>query len=210
MPVSDVVAVIQSWDAHGHALITQRFKLALAPGLHAALGQTREFYGVLCALTVSSAVIGRWRSVPVVTMSALLAVGLSIALAWPAGAIVERTPPVALTATPVPAEWRLVWQDGSSFPSRHALAAAALAGTMLLAWPPLGIAGYLLAVAGGLTAMFFGAAWLSDVVAGLALGTVSAIAARSLSGLLAGLVARNWRPIAGPQTPVVRSYSRAS
>lgn len=82
-----------------------------------------------------------------------------------------------------------------AFPSGHSTGVAALVTAgLLLAWPALGpsarrgwlAAGIALAVLVGLTRMWLGVHWLSDVVAGEALGTGWTLLAASVAGRLAG------------------------
>ena len=170
---------IEQADAYGIEALTSRFEPALAPGLHAALGPTLPFYGVLGVFVLFAALIRQWRSVPRTMLASLFAVLIGLELATVGAAVITRPAPVASgLELPVSEEWRFAWQARSAYPSRHALVAAALGGSALVAWAPLGLAGCGLALAGGAAAVYFGAAYVSDVVVALALGAVAALAGK--------------------------------
>jgi membrane protein DedA with SNARE-associated domain/membrane-associated phospholipid phosphatase len=109
------------------------------------------------------------------------------------GAMVTARAVEVLVARPEPSSQRLVESAGGSFPSSHAVAAAAMCTTLAyllsqkrdwrtiaLVW---GVAGFVsLAVA--VSRVYLGAEWPTDVLAGLALGTMwTAVTATSTSVL---------------------------
>jgi membrane-associated phospholipid phosphatase len=172
-------------DVLGVELLTRRFEPALAPGLFAALGPHLPFYGALVVFVLAAALLGRWRRAPRTVLAAVLAVLLALELWSTGGLLFERSAPLALDpALPLPDDWRFAWQAGGSYPSRHALLAGALSGVSLLAWLPLGLAAIGLTLCGGATAVYFGAAHVTDVTVGLLLGG----AASAAGWLGAGLV----------------------
>ncbi|HEU5315963.1 MAG TPA: phosphatase PAP2 family protein [Chloroflexota bacterium] len=159
--------------------LTARFEPALAPGLLAALGPQGAVYPVLAGAALLGALVGRWRSVPLVALSLALCLALTAELTWMLGRLADHAAPlVAQPALPVPAEWRGPWQDGNAFPSRHALLMAALGATLVRAWPPLVLIGCPVALVSAAVPVYFGAAWASDALTGLVLGLFVAEAAR--------------------------------
>jgi hypothetical protein len=184
-PAEGLVAWVEGADRYGIEALTLRFEPALAPGMYAALGSTPPFYGVLSVLILFAALIHQWRSVPRTALASLFAVLLALELATVGAAAIVRPAPVeSRPELPVTEEWRFSWQPRSAYPSRHALVAAALAGSALITWAPLGLAGSVLALAGSGTALFCGAAHVSVVVVGLALGGAAALAGRLGAGLV--------------------------
>ena len=166
-------------DALGVEQLTRRFEPALAPGLHAALGPQPPIFLVLGLFLLCAGLLGRWRSVPRTLLATLLAVLLALEL-WGVGTLLfERAAPLTLDpALPVPEDWRAPWQAGGSYVSRHALLAATLAVSALIAWAPLGLPALVLALCGALTAVYFGAAHVTDALFGLLLGVGAAVAGR--------------------------------
>ena len=180
-----LIAAFGRLDAWGVEQVTRRFEPALAPGLLAALGPQAPITMALGAFVLFAALLGDWRRAPQTLLAAVLAVLLAMEL-WGVGAMLfERAGPLAIEPSlPVPEDWRAAWQPGGSYPSRHALLAAALAGSALLAWVWLGLPAMALAICGGAVAVYFGAAHLSDALAGLALGYLAAACGRLGSGLV--------------------------
>jgi len=111
-----------------------------------------------------------------------IAMGLSQLMIGPVKAIYERArPPGDL---PLPSDIALVETTGYSFPSGHSVAGAAIAVALVIVLVPAGPKRRALEVAAALFALFVGlsrvylrAHWLSDVVAGAALGAAAAIVA---------------------------------
>ncbi|HET7769133.1 MAG TPA: phosphatase PAP2 family protein [Chloroflexota bacterium] len=172
-------------DAWGVEEATRRFEPALAPGLLAALGPRAPIFLALGAFVLSAALLGDWRRAPRTFLATIMAVLLATEL-WGVGTLLfERPGPLALDpGLPVPEDWRAAWQPGGSYPSRHALMVGALAGSALLAWVWLGLPALVLAVCGAAAAVYFGAAHVSDVMAGLALGCLAAVCGRLGAGLV--------------------------
>jgi membrane-associated phospholipid phosphatase len=172
-------------DAWGVAEVTRRFEPGLAPGLYAALGPQAPIFLALAALVLFAALLGNWRRAPRTLLATALAVTLALEL-WGAGTLLfERAGPLVVDpALPVPEDWRAPWQSGGSYPNRHAVLAGALAGSALLAWVWLGLPAAVLAVCGAATAVYFGAAHVSDAVAGLLLGELAAVCGRLGAGLV--------------------------
>src|SRR5688572_8698164 len=83
-----------------------------------------------------------------------------------------------LAENPVPPEWQARWETTTGYPAVHALLAAVLAGALAGVWPRLAIPAQLAAVAAALTPVYFGAAWLTDALAGYLLGNLAALYAR--------------------------------
>jgi membrane-associated phospholipid phosphatase len=182
-------------DDRAFEALTLRFEPAFAPGLYAALGPTRAVYGTFAVATLLAALITRWRSLPWVMLALGAAAGLSVALGWVMSAIIVRPGPLAIYPdAPVAAEWRAAWQLGGSFPSVHTLVCAALAHTLVRAWPVVAVSAYPIALAAGVAAVFFGQAWASDALAGLVLGVLVAELARWASGTVLSRAMRRVEP----------------
>jgi membrane-associated phospholipid phosphatase len=214
-----LLASLAALDARGTLELTGRFEPAFAPGLLASVGPQGAVYPILAAVTLLAALISRWRTVPLAALSLALCLAFGAEIWLLASHAISRAGPLAaLPDLPVPPDWRVYWQDGGSFPSRHALFAAALGATLARTWLPLAVIGYPVALLCAATPVFFGAAWASDAVAGLVLGVLVAEAARFIARQLLYLAVRAPRalrgrpapPLAVPQTGVLRSYSRAS
>ena len=178
-PLAALGGLLGQLDGAGSAALTARFEPALAPGLHAALGPTGAYYLALAVFVVFSGLLGRWRALPRTVLAALLATLLALEL-WAAGAALFARPSPAVldAALPVPEEWRFAWQPGGAFPNRHVIVSAAVAGTAVLTWLPLGLAAIGLTLCGAATAMYFGAAHATDVAASLLLGGGAAVVGR--------------------------------
>lgn len=86
-----------------------------------------------------------------------------------------------------------VGYDLNSFPSGHSAVIGAVAMTLLLGLPRLWPAWLTLALVVGFTRVLTGSHWLSDVIAGLYLGAVTAYGVRTL------LRDRGWYPASRPQ-----------
>jgi undecaprenyl-diphosphatase len=101
----------------------------------------------------------------------------------------------ALVARPGPVSQQLVESAGGSFPSGHAVAAAAMCAslafllsqkrdgrTIALIWGVAGFVALLVAV----SRVYLGAEWPTDVLAGLALGTMWTVVTATSTSVLAG------------------------
>ncbi len=140
---------------------------------------------VVCVL---AALVGVWlwhRGLPVILSAVpLTAVVFAEALAAVLKVTVGRPRP--------PASWRLVSESDASFPSGHATAATAFgvslavvvaAHVLVRVWPRVVVVGAGLALPAlvGLSRLELGVHYPTDVVAGLALGTCTALAVTALA-----------------------------
>ncbi len=171
--------VLQNADYSAYSLLTVRFDPAAAQVLYVALGPAALLYGALALAALAPPLLvrraARRRAVLVAAFSLATTLALALALQYTGSLWFQRDQPFAQVAgAPVPAEWRAAWQAGTSFPNRHVLVVAALAGLLL----PLGrlpaLLGQAIALAAAVAAVYAGAAWLTDALASYTLGTLAA------------------------------------
>jgi membrane-associated phospholipid phosphatase len=198
-----VYNVLQNVDYFAHGQLTARFDPAVAPALCLVLGPAGLLYAALLAVVLSLAGRAGWaagrfdllpgqrrRTVGAALVAALVgsvvlaaAVALALGLRWAGATWFPRPPPfVQLEYTPIPPQWQAAWVSWparaapASFPNLHALLVAALGG-VLGAHRRLALPAHLVALAAALTAVYFGAAWATDALAGYALGALAAAVA---------------------------------
>jgi membrane-associated phospholipid phosphatase len=171
-------SALLSADAWTYHALAARFDPTVGAVLNLAFGRLGIAYGLLVIALLGSA----WRQ-----RAALAPTLLALAVA---GAVVvelrllgewccEHASPLAAgVASPVPLDWQAAWATATAFPAVPALVAAALAGLVGAIWPRLAIPGQMLAGLGAFTPVYFGAAWLTDALAGYLLGNLAATYAR--------------------------------
>ena len=219
--------VLRTADLVVVSQLTMRFDPAAAPALYLGLGAAGFLYAALAAAALAftwlvgrgrrrAAAAGedRWRWVVVAPLLVAAAGALALELGWAGSQWFPRLRPfVQLTAAPIPPAWQAAWAaawapaggtwEAASFPSWHALLVAALAGVLGAVVPRLALPAQAVAAAAALTAVYFGAAWLTDAVAGYALGNLAAMAAH--------YVGRQFTPwLAAPNSEDARSRVMAA
>jgi membrane-associated phospholipid phosphatase len=141
----------------------------------------------------------RWRAFSAWILTWVLAeVLLTLTKAW----VMRSRPPNPLVST-----------KGFSFPSGHAVAAAATAVALVLAFMPSGprrrkweLFAVLFAFVMAMSRVYLGAHWFSDVVAGVLLGTGIALGSAALVTEIRDLLARKGSAPSGePATPTAPS-----
>jgi membrane-associated phospholipid phosphatase len=106
-----------------------------------------------------------------------LAMLLAMMLAGVAGTVIKRTVPRARPSVHTEIGWvgpRSIWKY-QSFPSGHVGASTAFFGVLLIARRRVGIACLPIPILIGVSRMYIGAHYLSDVVCAAALGTLCAL-----------------------------------
>ncbi len=195
--------VLQNADIWVWLQLAARFDPAAAETLYYALGPAGPLYLGLGGLAVG---LAWWRRRPPLgpTLLALVvAIALALELRWLGEQLFFRAPPVVQEAeSPVPASWQERWPVGTSFPDRHALVAAALAGVVAGGWRALVLPALGRAAAPPPTSMYFGVAWVSDALAAYLLGNLAALVAwyavAQFVPSAAVAIASSQRPLAAP------------
>jgi membrane-associated phospholipid phosphatase len=172
-------SVLQNADYSAYSLLTARFDPAAGRLVYLALGPAALVYGALALAALAAAPLvrraARRRAALVAAFSLAATLALALALQYAGSLWFQRDQPFTQVAgAPVSAEWRAAWQATTSFPNRHVLLVAALAGLLF----PLGrlpaLLGQAVALAAAVAAVYAGAAWLTDALASYTLGMLAA------------------------------------
>jgi MFS family permease len=159
---------------------------ALGPGpelLFEVLEQPLRNYALLSALILAAALVTRATQLRRLLALEVVSVGLALGLLQALYAVFDRPrPSEVFDRAEIALAYGHNWAAIESFPSGHMAVVTALAATAWFAIPQL--RGVLVAyvVVNAVTRVAFGAHFPVDVVAGVALGYGSALAARSLFG----------------------------
>ena len=172
-------SALQSVDIWAFGQLAGQFNPTTATVLDFAFGRL----GLVYALLAGTLLVVAWRRRPLMLGPALVLLAVAgaivLELRWLGELWFPHAPPMAQVAeNPVPPEWQARWATTTAYPAVHALLAAALAGVLAGAWPRFAIPSQVLAVAAALTIVYFGAAWLTDALAGYLLGNLAALYAR--------------------------------
>jgi undecaprenyl-diphosphatase len=160
------------------AIDTEQAALVASAKVMDVVGGTWGTTTVILGVALMLALRRRWEAL----ITWAIAMGLSQVMIGPVKALYGRArPPGEL---PLPADIALVHTSGYSFPSGHSVAGAAIAVALVIVLVPAGpkrrlleFAAAAFAVLMGLSRVYLRAHWLSDVVAGVALGAAASIVA---------------------------------
>ncbi len=176
---SHIYSVLQGVDERVFGQLTGRFDPALARPLYTGLGPAGLLYAVLALAALALALRRGRRSLVAALATLALGVALALELHWVGTRLFSRPQPFVQTPdAPVGPEWRALWAAASTFPNRHVLLAATLAGVLGVFGRHLVVAGQALALGAAVVALYFGAAWVADALAGYVVGNAAAIVAR--------------------------------
>lgn len=175
-PSSTILQNVELW---ARDLFGRRFQAETAWLLYVALARPLPGYPLLAALALGLA--SRQGRGHVARVGAALALGLGLTAACAAlgSTLYPRPQPIDDPAYQFTTEsWRTRLDTASSYPATHIMLVTVLAGGLRLAVRPLAAVAAIYSIAVAAAVLYLGAVWITDALAGLALGQLCLETAR--------------------------------